>query len=91
MTTVGLVLYVVAVAGLAAPALGMTMHEANINTLPQDIAEVQVFQQIEKAFPSEGQSLQIVVKADKADLPAVRHGLERLEAALRARTALGFD
>jgi RND superfamily putative drug exporter len=46
---------------LAVPALSMTMRSANLDTLPQDIAAVQVAQQMNDQFPSEGPSAKVVV------------------------------
>jgi RND superfamily putative drug exporter len=51
------------VAGLTAPALGMKVDSGNLDTLPQAIPEVQTIQRMEKAFPSEGVTMQVVVKS----------------------------
>lgn len=47
---------------LAVPALSMTMRSAGLDTLPQDIPAVQVSQQMNEKFPSEGPSAQVVVQ-----------------------------
>ncbi len=74
-----LVLSTVAVVGLALPAFGMKIHSANLDTLPQDIAEVQTFQEIAKAYPSEGATADLVVKAPADQADAVEQALTELQ------------
>jgi RND superfamily putative drug exporter len=70
----------VAVLALALPGFGMKIHSANLDTLPQDIREVQTFQQIAEEFPAEGATASLVVKAPPSEAEAVRQALTRLEA-----------
>ncbi|MCW2527619.1 MAG: transporter [Pseudonocardiales bacterium] len=65
---------------LAAPAISMKLRAANVDTLPQDIAQVQTFKRIEQSFPQKRPSLEIVVKAEAAYEPQVRSALDRLTA-----------
>jgi RND superfamily putative drug exporter len=67
-----------AVLALALPALGMKIHEGTISTLPQDIPQVQSAERVDRLFPSQGDTLQVVVKGDPADLPRVRSALTAL-------------
>jgi len=46
---------------LAIPALTMTLRSGGLDTLPQDIPEVAVAQQLDAEFPSEGSSANVVV------------------------------
>jgi RND superfamily putative drug exporter len=66
---------------LALPALGMKIHSANLETLPQDIPEVQTFKAMTEAFPSEGTTAEVVVRSSAADQQAVAAALGRLDAA----------
>lgn len=54
----GLVLMI----ALAVPAFSMTMRGAGLDTLPQDLPAVQVAQQLNEDFPSEGPSARVVVQ-----------------------------
>lgn len=49
---------------LALPAVGMRMHSGNIDTLPASIPEVQTLRDVQQAFPVEGASATVVVRAD---------------------------
>jgi RND superfamily putative drug exporter len=71
----------VVVLALATPVLGMRLHEGDLATLPQDIPTVQTMQQLEATFPSEGESVQVVVKTAP----------EQLTEAVDALHALGAD
>jgi hypothetical protein len=44
----------------------MKIHSSNIDTLPQGIPEVETYRAMAKAFPSEGTSADLVVKAGSA-------------------------
>jgi RND superfamily putative drug exporter len=70
-----LVLGGVVVAALAAPTLGMTVHEANLDTLPRDIPQVQTWRAMGEAFPSEAGTATVVVKAPAAKRAEVRTAL----------------
>jgi RND superfamily putative drug exporter len=70
----------VLVAALAAPALGMKVHEGNLDTLPADIPQVQTFRTMTSEFPSQGAKADVVVKAPAADAGRVRDALAGLQA-----------
>jgi RND superfamily putative drug exporter len=67
------------VVGLAVPALGMKLHDGNLSTLPQDISEVQTMRDIQRAFPSQGESIQVAVTTDRAHVDDVVNRLAQLE------------
>ncbi len=69
----------VLVAALAAPALGMKVHESNLDTLPADIPQVQTFKTMAAEFPSQGARADVVVKARAADAAQVREALTTLQ------------
>ncbi|WP_182526251.1 MMPL family transporter [Nocardioides dongkuii] len=64
---------------LCVPALGMTTHTANLETLPASIPEVQTMREVTATFPSEGAVAEVVVRAPAAQQDAVRTALERLD------------
>ncbi len=51
---------------LALPALGMKTALGGVETLPQDLAVVKAYHQLERAIPSDGTGVQVVVKAPAA-------------------------
>jgi RND superfamily putative drug exporter len=65
-----LVVAAVGIGALVVPAFGLKTHSANIETLPKDIAEVQTFERIAAAFPSEGTSATVVVESADPDRAA---------------------
>ena len=69
---------VVVVGLLALPALGMKLHSGNLETLPDDIPEVQTFQRMTEAFPGEGTTAAVVVRADASDADSVAAALDGL-------------
>ena len=69
-----------AVAALSLPAFGMKLQEANLDTLPDAIPEVTTFRAMADAFPSEGTTTTVVVKADAGQRVDVRAALDDLEA-----------
>jgi putative drug exporter of the RND superfamily len=69
------------VTATAAPALGMKVHESNLQTLPASIPQVQTLRMMADQFPSQGASADIVVKARAADSDEVGASLTRLESA----------
>ena len=77
---VALLLSGVVVALLAAPALGMKIHQANLQTLPADIPEVQTFTRLTQEFPVEGATARVVVEAPAGDQAAVASALAALDA-----------
>ncbi|SDC61892.1 MMPL family transporter [Nocardioides lianchengensis] len=66
------------VVALAVPALGMKTHQANLETLPASIPEVQTMRDVTAAFPSEGTTAEVVVRAGADDADDVRAALEQL-------------
>ncbi len=67
---------------LAVPALHMEMGTPSTSaSLPQDEPVVQTFNRMQKAFPAETSSLDVVVKAKDVTAPAVTRGLAELEQA----------
>ena len=66
------------VVALAVPALGMKTHQANLETLPASIPEVQTMRDVTADFPSEGTTAEVVVRADPGAADEVRGALERL-------------
>lgn len=79
-----LVASVVVVLGLALPALGMKIHSGNLDTLPASIPEVQTARAMAQAFPVEGASVRLVVKAGPGEREAVVRALAEVDAAARA-------
>ena len=69
-----------AVVALSLPAFGMKLQEANLETLPDAIPEVTTFRAMAEAFPSEGTTTTVVVKADADQRVDVRAALDDLEA-----------
>jgi RND superfamily putative drug exporter len=78
---VALVLGGAAVLALAAPTLGMKVHDANLDTLPRDIPQVQTLRALGEAFPSQAGTADVVVAAPASDRVAVRTALLDLQAA----------
>ena len=64
---------------LAAPAVGMKIHEGNLRTLPASIPEVKTFTAISEKFPAEGTTATVVVKGAPADKAAMIGALRRLD------------
>lgn len=63
---------------LAVPALGMTLHNANLQTLPQDIPAVATANRIAEKFPSQGTGALVVVRASRDQAGEVRSALTSL-------------
>ena len=74
-----LVLSVLVVGALAVPMLGMKVHSANLDTLPGTVPEVATLRDLTQAFPLEGSSAQVVVRADADDADAVGSALTDLD------------
>lgn len=66
------------VVALSVPALGMKTHTANLETLPASIPEVQTMRDVTAAFPSEGTTAEVVVRAGAGDRERVADALQRL-------------
>jgi len=77
---VSLVLGLVVVVLLAIPALGMKTHSGNLETLPSSIPEVKTMQDLSAAFPSEGTTADLVVRADAGQQDEVAAALAKVEA-----------
>jgi RND superfamily putative drug exporter len=80
---VALLLSSVVMVLLAVPALGMKTHSGNLETLPDSIPEVQTYLKITQEFASEGTSLDVVARGDKAEITAALDSLN--EAALKSK------
>jgi RND superfamily putative drug exporter len=74
-----LVASTVVMCALAAPALGMTLHQSTLEVLPKDIPEVHTYAQLERAFPSQGETVQVAVKTRPAELPTAVAALRSLQ------------
>jgi RND superfamily putative drug exporter len=79
-----LVVSLTALGALAAPALGMKIHDANLDTLPASIPEVQTWHEIADEFPSEGATATVVVHGTAAERGQVIQSLHQLEASAAA-------
>ena len=78
---VALGLSTVVVVLLAVPALGMKTHTSNLETLPTSIPEVQTMRDLSAAYPSEGTTAEVVVRAPAAQRDAVAAALAQVESA----------
>ena len=76
---VALLLAGVVVALLALPAVGMKIHQGNLQTLPADIPEVQTFTRLTEEFPVEGATALVVVEAPAGERAAVASALAALD------------
>ncbi|HST65039.1 MAG TPA: MMPL family transporter [Mycobacteriales bacterium] len=68
-----------ALALLALPALGLQTSLTGVGDLPRSIPALQTYDRLTAAFPSEGASAVVVVKADPAAAGAVRSALLDLD------------
>jgi uncharacterized membrane protein YdfJ with MMPL/SSD domain len=73
---------------LSVPVLGIQTSLGGTDSASRDIPVMRTYDRINAAFPSEGGSEVVVVKADDATAPKVVSGIEKLEAATAARPAL---
>jgi len=78
---VSLVLSVVVVVLLAIPALGMKTSSSDLQTLPGDIPEVQTALALSDAYPSEGTTAELVVRAEADQQDEVAAALAEVESA----------
>jgi putative drug exporter of the RND superfamily len=69
----------IVVLGLAAPAMGMKIHQSNLATLPQSIPQVQTYRAIEGAFPSQLVGADVVVPVAHGQQGKVRTALAELQ------------
>jgi putative drug exporter of the RND superfamily len=72
------------VLALAAPALGMRLHQSNLATLPQSIPQVQTYRAIEAAFPSQLVGAEVVVPVAPGHEADVRRSMAELQTAAEA-------
>jgi RND superfamily putative drug exporter len=70
-----------AVVALAVPALGMTVHDDNLQSLPQDIGQVRTLESVDRLFPSQGDTIQVVVPTAGSSVQQVRSALTSVNAA----------
>ena len=84
-----LVVALVALVALAAPALGMKIHDANLDTLPASIPQVQTLHAVADEFPSEGATATVVVHGTAAEHDQIVAAMHDLAAS--AASTRGFD
>ena len=73
---------------LTIPVLGMQTSLGGTDETSRDLKVMRTYDRIQAAFPSEGSSEIVVIKADDATSPQVVAGIEKLEAETAARPAL---
>jgi RND superfamily putative drug exporter len=76
---VSLLLATVVVVLLAIPALGMKTHSDTLETLPSSIPEARTMQDLSHAFPQEGTTADLVVRATKSQQEDVAAALAKVE------------
>jgi RND superfamily putative drug exporter len=64
---------------LAVPALHLHIATPGIETLPQNLSAVQTYNKLQKAFPGQANSAQVVVKTDDVRRPAVTAAIADLK------------
>ena len=74
-----LVVSLTALVALAAPALGMKIHDSTLDTLPASIPQVQTLREVGVEFPSEGTTATVVVRGSAAQHDQVVRALRALE------------
>lgn len=60
---------------LAVPSFGMKTALGGVETMPQDLAVIKAYHQLEQAIPSDGTGLQVVVQAPAAEQEDVAEAL----------------
>ena len=73
---------------LTVPVLGMQTSLGGTDDTSRDIPEMQTYDRIQDAFPSEGSAEMVVVKANDVTSSKVASSIEALESEAGARTAL---
>jgi uncharacterized membrane protein YdfJ with MMPL/SSD domain len=73
---------------LALPTLGMETSLGGTDDTSRDIPEMQTYDRIQAAFPSEGSAEMVVIKADDASSPKVVSGIKALQAETAGRPGL---
>jgi len=89
-----LVVALVALLAVAAPALGMKIHDSNLDTLPASIPEVQTLHAVADEFPSEGATATVLVHgtaAQHAEVLGAMHRLAQSAAATPSFDSVGPD
>jgi uncharacterized membrane protein YdfJ with MMPL/SSD domain len=64
---------------LAAPALHLRIAEPGIKTFPQNLSSIKTYNKLQKAFPGEANSSQVLVKTDNAHSAAVTTAISDLK------------
>jgi len=64
---------------LSIPALSMHTKQSGIDALPKNIAVVQTYKDVQKAFPSDADPQTVVVKAADVTTPAVQQSIRDLQ------------
>src|SRR6266516_4182296 len=64
---------------LAAPALHMHIAEPGFKTFPQNLSSIKTYNKLQKAFPGEANSSQVLVKTDDAHSAAVTTAISDLK------------
>jgi uncharacterized membrane protein YdfJ with MMPL/SSD domain len=85
---VSAVLAVGVLVALTVPVLGIQTSLGGTDTTSRDLAVMRTYDRVNEAFPSEGGSELVVVKADDATAPKVVAGVDKLERETAARPAL---
>jgi len=73
---------------LALPAIGMQTSLGSIDDESRDLPVMQTYDRLQTAFPSEGSSEVVVIKADDVTAPAVTSAIGSLETETGKRSAL---
>jgi uncharacterized membrane protein YdfJ with MMPL/SSD domain len=73
-----------ALLALSIPALGMQTKLSGTEDLPKDLATIQTYHKVQKAFPSEAAPATVVVKADDIGAPQVKQAIAGFEKAVAA-------
>jgi RND superfamily putative drug exporter len=79
---------VAALLALAAPALQMTTGATGVHAMAQDLALVQKYNHLERAFPRETSSLSVVIKGDDVTAANVGAAVRKLERSTRRHPGL---
>ncbi len=64
---------------LAAPALHMHIAQPGFDTLPQNLSSIKTYNKLQKAFPGNVSSAQVMVKTENAHSPAVTAAIADLQ------------
>jgi putative drug exporter of the RND superfamily len=74
-----LVVSLTALIALAAPALGMKIHDGNLDSAPRSVPAVQTLRAMATEFPSQGSTAVVVVRGSAGQQADVTNALTRLE------------